>query len=445
MPPDGNQAKVIEMELNSKPTATIPSLRSNVAWSFAGNVILAVSQWGMFILLARYTSEVSVGQLALALAITTPLFTLTNLQLSALVATDPNEQYSYIEYRWLRICGILVAAVLSGLIGMLIARVPESRLIVLLFVLGKIAESWSDLQFGYSQRAERMDRIAQSLMLRGLLSMIAGVCGVLSPAAPAVVCAACFSLGRWVVLVLFDMRQTPPRINDSRYPASVSRVGTLFITALPLGVVALLVSLDLHIVRMFVQVYQGERGVGVFSMLTYFLLIGGLVFNAIGQSLTPRLAKLVQAQQRREFYQLWSRYLQATATVSVTFAAIITMWGSNLVAMLYGPAYTAAEEALLWLMWGTVLRDISAPLGYAATSMRCFKPQPINLLISTAVVAAGCWILIPSTGLLGASQAYCAGMFVKTIGKVIILVFADKMAFGDALRPAPFTSLDRAA
>ncbi len=284
------------MELQSKSQSVTPSLRRNVAWYFVGNTVLAFSQWGMFFLLARQTSELEVGQLALALAITTPLFTLANLQLSALIITDPGDQYSNSEYRRLRAFGVVFAACLSCLVALLISSVPETRLIILALVVGKMAESWSDLLFGFSQRAERMDRIAQSLMIRGMLSIVAGLCGVLSPTAPALVCAAVYSLGRWVVLFLFDMRNSPPGlVFEPQASDSMKRLVGLLITVLPLGVATLLVSLDMHIVRMFIQVHQGERGVGIFSMLAYFLLIGGLAFNAIGQSIAPRLAKHVHS------------------------------------------------------------------------------------------------------------------------------------------------------
>ncbi len=57
--------------LNLPGTASFPqplSLRTNVAWTIAGNVIYAASQWGVLIVLARLGSQEAVGQFGLALA-----------------------------------------------------------------------------------------------------------------------------------------------------------------------------------------------------------------------------------------------------------------------------------------------------------------------------------------------------------------------------------------
>ena len=73
------------------------SLRKNFVWGLAGNVIYAGSQWLMLAVLARLTSPVVVGRYALGLAIGTPIFLFTNLNLARVQATDARGQYSLIE------------------------------------------------------------------------------------------------------------------------------------------------------------------------------------------------------------------------------------------------------------------------------------------------------------------------------------------------------------
>jgi len=71
------------------------SLPRNVTWSAVGNVTYAATQWGMLIILAKLGTPEMVGQYALGLAVTGPVFMLANLQLRVIQATDTRESHTF--------------------------------------------------------------------------------------------------------------------------------------------------------------------------------------------------------------------------------------------------------------------------------------------------------------------------------------------------------------
>ncbi len=71
------------------------SLRSNFAWAVCGNAVYAICQWGMIVALAKLGSALMVGQFSLGLAIVTPVFMLSNLDLRAVQATDARRQFRF--------------------------------------------------------------------------------------------------------------------------------------------------------------------------------------------------------------------------------------------------------------------------------------------------------------------------------------------------------------
>src|SRR4051794_16358727 len=85
-------ASSVETTANLEAQAIQPdnrlSLRANFTWTFVGNVIYAACQWGMLVVLAKVARPETVGNFALALAVTAPVIMLTNLQLRAVQATD---------------------------------------------------------------------------------------------------------------------------------------------------------------------------------------------------------------------------------------------------------------------------------------------------------------------------------------------------------------------
>ena len=148
------------------------SLRRNFSWTFVGNVVYAASQWGILTSLAKLGTPTAVGQYALGLAITAPLFMLFNLQLRAVQATDAKDTYEFGHYFGLRVVTSLIAIFLACVIAFIGHYDVQTSWIIVLIALSKGIESLSDIVFGLLQKYERMDRIALSQILKGPLSLL---------------------------------------------------------------------------------------------------------------------------------------------------------------------------------------------------------------------------------------------------------------------------------
>lgn len=75
------------------------SLRQNFSWTFVGNVVYAACQWGMLVALTKLGTPEMVGQFTLGLAVTSPVFLFSNLQLRTLMATDAKQEYHFSTLR----------------------------------------------------------------------------------------------------------------------------------------------------------------------------------------------------------------------------------------------------------------------------------------------------------------------------------------------------------
>ena len=104
------------------------SLGRNISWTLVGNLVYAASQWGMLILLARLATPQIVGQYALALAVSAPVFMALNLQLRGVQATDAAQDFRFGDYLRLRlITTVLALIVLAMLIRELRPRNPAGH------------------------------------------------------------------------------------------------------------------------------------------------------------------------------------------------------------------------------------------------------------------------------------------------------------------------------
>ncbi|MFZ5829534.1 MAG: lipopolysaccharide biosynthesis protein [Planctomycetota bacterium] len=400
------------------------SLKKNFLWTFAGNAVYAGCQWGMLIVLAKLGSKAIVGQFALGLAVTAPAFMLSNLQLRAVQATDARGQFRFDEYLSLRLLGTLLTLVALPLVCWLSGYGTATALVICAVGLAKGIESISDVIFGLLQHHERMDRIAISMMLKGPLSLAAlglgmAVWGNLLWATLAMAAA-------WLVVLLsWDVRSAS-RVGHRWSLGGLSgmsgrRLMELAWLALPLGVVTMLFSLNVNIPRYVLEDYLGEAELGIFAALAALMLAGNQVINALGQSASPRLAKLWQSGSSAGFLRILVRLLAIGLCVGLVSVAVAWFFGQPLLTLLYSADYAAHWQLLVWLMLAATVNYLASFMGYAVTAARSFRMQaPVFTVV---VVVTTLWALwdIPRSGLLGGAHAVLAGQLSHLLGGALLL------------------------
>ncbi len=416
------------------------SLRRNFSWTFAGNVVYAGCQWGMLAAIAKLGTPNMVGQFALAIAITTPVFAFLNLQLREILGTDSNREYSFTEFFSLRLLTTL--ACLLVVAGIVLALDYGRTLVVVILImsLGRAFDALSDLFYGLFQQAESMDRVAKAMSINGMLSLI-GVAMGLGLTGSLVVAVLGSTMASGVTLLTQNvpagLRMVAPLGQNPR----MSRLGSLrqFLPhsplsarsdlirmALPLGLVMLLVSLNSHMPRYFIDQFHGERELGIFSALAYLIVAGTTVVSALGQSASPRLASMYSAKRYRDF----RRFALKLAVLGLGIGALGTLLtlvvGRPVLARVYTDEYANHMEVMLILTAAAGPAFAASFLGYGMTAARIFRPQVALFLSVVLVSAVTCAVLIPRFGLIGGAISVLLATLVQFVVSALILNGAMK-------------------
>ena len=421
--------------------STALSLRHNFAWTLLGNVVYAACQWGMLIVLAKLGTPEMVGQFALGLAVTAPVFMLTNLQLRGIQATDATAEYQFADYFGLRLLMTLLA--LCGIGGVVFWSDyrAETACVVLVVGLAKACESLSDVCYGFFQQHERMDRIAKSLILKGALSLFA--LGGVILLTKSVLWGTFAMTAVWVELFLiYDLRsvyvcllESSPRaapLSQARGLSvlfflprwSSATLSNLVRLSLPLGIVMTLISLNTTIPRYVIERVLGEHLLGIYAALAYLMVAGNTVISALGQSATPRLARYYAASNRRAFAILLFKLCNLGAIIAIAGVFVADKCGPNVLQLLYGPEYAVHTEVFLWLMVASGISYISSFLGYGMTATRYFKIQAPLFGSVVGVTLVMCSLLVPKSGLIGAAQASVIAAIVGMVGGLFVNFYA---------------------
>ena len=396
------------------------SLKTNFSWTFAGNVVYAGCQWGMLMVIAKLGSPQLVGQFALGLAVTAPVMMLSNLQLRGVLATDANDEHAFGEYLALRLLTTGLALLAVAGIVVAVGYQRQTALVILAVGLTKGVESISDITYGFLQHRERMDRIAQSMILRGVSAVVALWLGVYLTGTVLVGCLG-VAAGWVIVLATYDLGAARRVTPGAPRRWLLSGVRDLARLAAPLGVVMMLGSLNVSIPRYVIQHYSGERSLGIFAAAAYVMVAGTTVVSALGQSASPRLAQHYARGDVAEFWCLIRRLVVIGAGIGAAGVLVATIFGRQILSTLFRPEYADAANVFVWMMTAAGIGYVASFFGYGLTAARRFKVQAPLILVVSVVTAASSIIFVPRHGLLGAAWATVLGALVQLIGSALIL------------------------
>jgi len=404
------------------PAVFAPPLRVSFSWTLGGNLVYALCQFGMLLVLAKLGNASIVGQYALALAIAAPVFMLTNLQLRAVEATDARHEYRFADYFTLRAISTLLGIVaMVGIAGVL-RYDPRIKTLIVLVACAKAVETISDVIAGHLQKFERLDQVARALMLRGVASLATFAFAFWYTRNPVVAVAA--QAITWMATVaLYDFRivirmlGTQPKF----FRFCRKTLQSMILISWPLGLVMTLVSLNTHLPRYILERKLGTAELGIFASLAYLLTAIGLIAVALGQSVSARMSRQLAEGNVRGFRWLLTRLAGFAAALGVSGLGLTLLAGRPVLAIVYRPQYAEHVDLLLVMVATASLNAIASFLGFAMTAARCFRAQLPVMGATLATTFALTLALVPHCGLMGAGYALFIAAAVQCAASYLVL------------------------
>jgi O-antigen/teichoic acid export membrane protein len=430
------------------PMIATPPLRVAVSWTLAGNIVYSGCMWGMVLVLAKLGSAIIVGQFALGMAIATPVFMFTNLQLRGLQATDSREEFEFSDYFALRCLATAIgfAAVIVIILTLHYDRI--TRTVILLVATAKVLESLSDVVTGLLQRLEKLDQVAFCFILKGVGSTLAfaGIFWRFRNLAAALLA---MTLVWLLVFTTYELRRARQALPETAvlFRFKTGSLKTMLVLSLPLGIVMAFGSLYTNIPRYFLEHYMGPRELGIFASLAYLGTSATIVINALGQSVSARLSRMFAEGQFEAFTSLVRKLVLFGILLGVGGVPLGLLLGRRFITLIYRPEYAQHLDVFVAMIATTSAVAVASFVGYAVTSARCFKmPVPIAGA-SVAATAISSFLLVPRFGLMGAAIALSVASVVQAIGLVVLLnrelskardtrVFAPSMTLAPESHPS---------
>jgi O-antigen/teichoic acid export membrane protein len=388
----------------ASPARPEPSLRANFSWTFSSNAFYAACQWGMLSVLAKAGNTAIVGQFALGLAITAPVFMFTNLQLRAVKTTDARSDFEFADYFTLRVLASLAGLLFVAAVAWLLPYDRGTRWVVFLVGVSKFVESLSDVIAGLLQKHERLDQVAISLFVRGALS-IAGFAVAFLRTHSLVAAVVAMVLAWSAVFLFYDVERAVAALKPAHtfFRFSKTELSKLLSITVPLGVSSVLFSLNVNIPRYILVKYRGEAELGIFAAIAYTLVAVYLVAYPLGQSPSARLARMFADGDLVSFRRILYKLFSIGAAILVLGPVLAALFGRTALRLAYGEQYAQHVGLLVMMAVTSGLGALASFVMCGMTAARSFRAQAvIKSLTVLSTIGLG-FALIPRQGSLGAA------------------------------------------
>lgn len=401
-----------------------PSLKSNFWWMLFGNAIYAASQWAVLGLFARLESSATLGELVLALSVTAPVMAFFLLQMRVVQATDTRREFLFGHFLALRLLALAAAIATIALINVHCGYRPQSRWMIAAVALMSTADALSDVAYGLLQQHEQMQKISQSLILRAALGLIA-IGMTLHLTHNPVLAFVAGALIRFSIVCGFDWQNIRVVLANDIHARSprwdFHKLYSLARLALPLGTVMMLIVLNNNIPRYFVERYLDHSALGIFGAISYLSVTGMTIVGALGESITPRMARAYDQVDKSEFLRLYSGLIKTGIGLGAVGVALSISAGPLILRLLYGAEYASHSRLLVWIAVTAGVGYIASFSGYAITSARCFRSQLPLFAIVAITNGFACHWFVPRMGLDGAALSGLLAVTVQLLGTLSIL------------------------
>ena len=347
----------------------------SVFFMLLGNGFYAFAQWLQLSFISKLSDTNNLGFYTLALGIISPLFMFSSFQLRALLVTDVQNKFRVNDLFNFRLLMNLLSILIMFV---LIFFVNNKHVIVLMMLISgqKILESFSELFNSKQQKLENMNVLAFSLFLKGFMLMSSVLVSLYF--FNSLVLGLVLNIFILTLIILFYDYSYYKKYNHENLFFSINKksIKNIFFRGLPLGIVLLIISLNANIAKYFLENFEGTNIQAVYSSLSYVLIIGVFVLDALGQAFIPRLSKyffnneFVLLKKLSFFFIFMSSLIGGIVYLGAYF------FGEEILKILFNDYIATFHVFFSNYMLVSILVFVASSLGYILTAIGEFKIQP---------------------------------------------------------------------
>ncbi len=390
--------------------------KRNFVWHAIGNITYMMCQWLITVLVPILGGFEDAGVLSVAMSVSATCQTIGMFGIRSYQVSDVEGKYTDSCYVGLRslTCG---AAMLACVIFSVIAGYRGGQLIaILLFMLFRLAETYSDVLHGIAQKNGRLYIGGISFFIKGIGLLLCFLIAFLvtKNLNIGLLFMMLFSCGSTIVYDLSMVR----RLSTFRLIDSLPNCGKLALETLPLCVYLFLFSAMFTLPKLILEAECGETVLGIYSSIYAPAM---LLQAASGYLYTPfatNFAELRQKGNTKGFLSLLVKITVGILILAVVVILLAFILGEFALVLVFGEDIRPYADLLFPIL---LVNIVSAYFGFFC--MLSIVLRKFRWLLSGCLVGFLMSVLLtkPAIGLLGVNGTSYGVVVASVIACLILL------------------------
>ncbi|MFC5604806.1 lipopolysaccharide biosynthesis protein [Sporosarcina koreensis] len=399
---------------------------SSLIWTISATAGFALSQLFIIIVITKFGSLENLGFYTLSLALSAPVALFSNLQIGQLLIADYGKEKSFYQYRTVLVNSLIFGVLLLIIISFLYTYIQNTDItlfiVIILVGLIKTLDSIGDIYLAYLQRELAIVRIAKIRIIRALIHSASFISIFL------ITNNLIFSLAAQILtliirLVLIEIRTIEISEQKRKYKQFDKEI---YLLGIPLGLVALINSLNSNLPSYLLDIFADIKLVGIFNTLSYIFILANLVAAPLSLYISPLLSKSYHNNNQ----QLFRKYLLTFSFISIGITLIIGVFalcfGRLIISLIFNEEIAGFSFILLPLTVAVLFSFLISIFNTAIIILKVIQIQPyINLLNTIITFGVGIY-LIKEFSIIGAAYLLVASRFIQLLLSGILFAFGFK-------------------
>ena len=407
------------------------STKQNYVWNLFGTVSSSLISVVLLLFASRFLDSHNSDIFSIAYALGQQFFVLGYFQIRNMQSTDIQEKYSFISYHNTRIVTIMMMILTS--VGYVIFQGYDlyKSIIILLLVLYRAIDAYSDVFQGYFQQQNRSDLAGKVQFYRSWICIIVfGFSLLLTKSlmiSSIVIC-----LINLILTVVLDYRISIRNFNTKFFPSiskDLSSIFSILREAFPLFINGFVITYVYNEAKIDIDLLlsKGLFSNGIqrdFNVLFMPVFVLSLLFFVL-RPLTTQLS-IYWYERKYEFFYKQIYILFTTMTIlGVIIIGLGYLIGTEILGLVYGISLIEYKIPFVILLTGGILNVLALVIDIVMTIFRKQSYLVIAYITTFIVAKLITMIFVKKDGILGASLSFLISMTIFFITSMLIYILVN--------------------
>lgn len=397
---------------------------ANMLWNTVGSLTYLGCQWLITVLVARLSSSFdNAGTLSFAMSIGNLFTPFALYRMRTYQVSDVKGEHTTGEYLAFRIVTCAIAFIGCSLYAWITSPVAYMPAIVI-YLLYKVVELVIDVLHGLDQKFDRLDLACVSLMLRGILSVVAFVTVLLLINSLEMALLAMVFVTAPIGFI-YD-RKVSSRLDSLHPHIEISTVKKLLKKCAPVVAATIACSAVITIPRQFLGSVFGSGELGAYSSIAAPVALIQMGGSYIYNPLLGRFAKVFMNGDGKGFLRLF--LLVSCAMLVVFFFLSVALYAVAPAAfkILFGDKVLTYLHYLVPMLICSLLTGYLWFLGDLLLSIREFTGNFISNIAALIIAIPATYLAVPAFGANGVSYTGIISYMIAIIISVVYVCLSVK-------------------